>query len=389
MDSKRIQSIDIVRGMVMIIMPLDHLRDLLHIDSLTQSPTNLSTTTVLLFFSRWITHLCAPVFFFLAGTSAYRLYLRQNDLTQTRIFLVKRGLFLIAIEFIVVNTILYFDPGFHTLLFEVIAAIGLGFILLALVIKWDIKVITALSLIIIFCHGLFPLIAVDDRSILKSILSPWFNLSVFPLSTKNTLVIAYPPIPWFGIMLAGFASGRLFDLAESVRKKTLLSVGAVSIGLFLLLRLLNLYGDPSVWTSQKNNLFTLLSFLNVSKYPPSLLFCLVTLGIMFIMLATAEKMTTSIGKVLTVYGSVPLFYFILHFLIIHVILIAILFLQGFSWSAFEFATGTFGRPKILPSGIELKYVLLLWVILVPLLYKPCIWFKKYKQQSQRTWVKYF
>jgi uncharacterized membrane protein len=385
---KRIASIDFTRGLVMIIMALDHVRDLMHVNSVTQSPTNLATTTPILFFTRWITYLCAPVFVFLAGTSAYLSFRKKGDILQSRKFLLQRGLWLVLMEFAVVNMGLFFDLGFHTFIFEVIATIGVGFMALSLLLKLPARTIGLLGLVILFCHDLFPLIPFGPASISKSILSPFFNLSVFPVFSDRFFIIAYPPIPWLGIMLVGFASGKLFELPENKRKRIFLRIGAGALLLFILLRFINIYGDPVKWSSQKTAIFSFLSFMNITKYPPSLIFCLFTLGIMFLILAIAQQPNNRITKVANVYGKVPFFYFIMHFYIIHCLLLILLLLQGFHWASFSFASGTFGRPSGVKSGVPLWTVYLIWLAVVVALYKPCAWFGKYKAAHKNWWLSY-
>ncbi len=269
----------------MVIMALDHVRDLMHVHSITQSPTNLETTTPILFFTRWITYLCAPTFVFLAGTSAYLAFKKSSSISLSRNFLVKRGLYLIVLEFIVVNFALFFDPLFHTLLFEVIAAIGFGFIILGLILKASVKTIGIIGLVILFCHNLVPLIPLPENSIAKTILAFLFNQTAVPVFSNRVFVMAYPPIPWLGIMLMGFASGKFFEYTIEKRKSLFIKLGFLALFLFITIRLINMYGDPVPWSSQKTADFTFLSFMNVTKYPPSLLFSLVTLGILFVMLA--------------------------------------------------------------------------------------------------------
>jgi len=384
---KRQQSIDIVRGIVMIIMALDHVRDLMHVDSITQSPTDLATTTPLLFFTRWITHLCAPIFVFLAGTSVYLSLQNKNNIAEKRQHLLKRGFWLIVVEFTIVNFGLFFDIGFHTLLFEVIAAIGFGFIILGLLLKIRSKILGIIGLVIIFSHNLLPLIPFAENSVLKAVLSPFFSPIVIPFSGR-AFIMGYPPIPWLGIMLVGFATGKFFLLAEEKKQKLFVKIGLCALSLFIVVRFLNIYGDPVLWTIQKDAVFTFLSFMNVTKYPPSLLFCLVTLGILFLLLAFAEQFQNGIKKVALVYGKVPLFYFVIHFYVIHIITLFMLILQGFNWSQLEFASGTFGRPKGFESGLPLWSIYFIWIFVVMILYKPCVWFGKYKAENQHWWLKY-
>lgn len=385
---KRISSIDFTRGLVMIIMALDHVRDFIHLDSITQSSTNLSTTTPLLFFTRWITYLCAPVFVFLAGTSAFISLQKKNNISQGKNFLLKRGLWLVVLEFVVVNFGLYFDWGFHNFIFEVIATIGFGFIILSLLLNARTKTVAAIGLVIIFLHNFFPLIPFNDGSVWKTVLTPFFNVSVFPITPHTIFLIAYPPLPWLGIMLAGFASARLFALPLEKRKKVFFKIGLGALLLFIAIRFINIYGDPVPWSLQKNTLYTFLSFMNFTKYPPSLLFCLVTLGIMFLIFAFTENMNEKVIKIVSVYGKVPLFYFLVHFYLIHITLLVIMFLQGFRWSQLDFASGAFGRPKGVESGLSLGGVYLVWIAIVIVLYKPCQWFGKYKTAHKYWWLRF-
>ena len=383
---KRIYSIDFMRGFVMIIMAIDHVRDMMHVHSITQSPTNLETTTPALFFTRWITYLCAPVFVFLAGTSAYLSFKKNNDLSKTRKYLLTRGIYLVLLEFTIVNFGLFFDLNFHNFIFEVIAAIGFGFIILSFILKASLKTIAIFGLAIIFCHDLFSFIP-PGTGILYKCIAPLFNLTVYPLS-RLVIIIAYPPIPWVGIMLAGFASGKFFELPVAERKRLFLRISGIALAFFLIVRFINIYGDPVVWSSQKNAIYSFLSFMNITKYPPSLLFTLVTLGIMFFILSFAEGIKGRVVNVVSVYGKVPLFYFVLHFYIIHLLLIVLMYVQGFHWSQMDFASGSFGRPKGMQSGLPLWMIYVVWISVVSILYKPCVWFAHYKATHRQWWLKY-
>ena len=389
---KRIFSIDFTRGFVMIIMVLDHVRDMMHVSSISHSPTDLSTTTPMLFFTRLVTHLCAPVFVFLAGTSAYISLKNKGHIAQSRRWLIQRGVWLILLEFSFVNLALFFDPGFHTLLFEVIAAIGFGFIALSLLLKLSSKLLGILGLVIIFCHDLLFLIpsnqtAMANPSVINSILTSLYSMGAFPVFSGRVFIMGYPPVPWLGIMLVGYSAGRLFELPADKRKGIFLKTGVAALLLFVIIRFINIYGDPSPWSFQKNGLFTLLSFMNVTKYPPSLLFCLLTLGTMFLILAFSER-TNRFEQIVSVYGKVPLFYFLIHLYLIHIIMLATMFLQGFHWSSLDFASGTFGRPKGAESGVALWAIYLIWMGVVVILYKPCLWFGKYKSEHKQWWLKY-
>lgn len=372
----------------MIIMALDHVRDLMHVDSITQNPTDFSTTTPILFFTRWITHLCAPTFVFLAGTSAYMSLKNKNSLSDTRQYLLKRGLFLILLEFTLVNFAIFFDIGFHTLLFEVIASTGFGFIVLGLLLKLPPKQLGIAGLVLIACHNLTALIPFGETSMLKFILTPFFSPTAIPLFAGKILVMGYPPIPWLGIMLLGFACGQYLEMANEKREKLFTQAGIGALVLFIVIRFINTYGDSLPWTSQKDAVFTFLSFMNVSKYPPSLVFCLVTIGVLFLLLAFSERLSVTLKNILTVYGKVPLFYFIVHFYLIHVITLVVLWCQSIPFSQFEFATGTFGRPKDIASGLPLWGVYVVWIAVVIALYKPCQWYGQYKATHKNWWLSY-
>jgi uncharacterized membrane protein len=385
---KRIFSIDFTRGLVMIIMALDHVRDLIHTPSIVQSPTDLSTTTPVLFFTRWITYLCAPIFVFLAGTSAFLSFRSRQNPAASRRFLLKRGLWLVLLEFTLVNFGMFFDAGFHLLLFEVIATIGFGFIILSFFLKCSLRTIAVVGLAILFLHDLIIFIPLREGSIAMRFMSPLFSPAAFPLGSNHVFVMGYPPIPWLGIRLLGFAAGRFFERTPEYRKRIFPLLGTGAILLFVLLRLINIYGDPVPWGVQKSSMYSFLSFMNVSKYPPSLLFSLATLGIMFFMLWWGEYARNRFSNLAKTYGTVPLFYFIVHFYLIHLILIAILLLQGFHWGDFNFASGNFGRPKGSTSGLPLWAVYLIWVGVVAAMYKPCIWFSRYKATHRQWWVRY-
>lgn len=371
----------------MIIMALDHTRDLIHVDSITQQPTDLLTTNPALFLTRWLTHLCAPIFVFLSGTSAYISFKNKKNIDDTRRFLLSRGLWLIIVEFTLVNFGVWFDIHFNVFLFDVIATIGIGFIILSLFLKTSVKTIAVTGLAIIFLHNLIPLAPSADASLFKRILLAFFSPGAFPVGGGRLFVMGYPPIPWLGIMLIGFATGKLFELPAAQRKSIFLKIGLASILLFIIIRAINIYGDSIPWATQRNFLYTFLSFMNVTKYPPSLVFCLVTLGIMFIILSIVEGMKNKFTEIATVYGKVPLFYFIIHWYILHPIMFLIVFLQGYKSSDLLFGFNL-GRPKGM-SGVNLLYTYLIWIGVVIMLYPLCKWYGRYKENhKEKKWLRY-
>lgn len=383
---KRIYSIDLTRGIVMIIMALDHVRDMMHTTSLLHQPTDLNTTTPALFFTRWITHLCAPTFVFLSGTSAFLSMERTNNIRGTRKFLLTRGLWLIVVEFTLVNFGLRFDIHFSVLLFEVIAAIGTGFIILALLLNCSTKTIGIIGLAILFLHDLAPLVPFAETSAFKVILMPFFAPQVFPIAGR-VLVIGYPPVPWLGIMLIGFAAGRFFALEIPKQKVLFLKIGIAAIGLFILCRFINIYGDPSPWSRQKDGVFTFLSFINVTKYPPSLDFSLLFLGLMFLILSAVQGIKNKWTEVVSVYGKVPLFYFVIQWYILQPLVMLMVWLQGVKSSGMV-GDFSFGRPKS-GGGLELWGIYLVWIGFVAAMYPVCKWYGRYKANNrEKKWLRY-
>lgn len=386
MQIKREYGIDVIRGLVMVIMALDHVRDLMHTSSLTQSPTDLNTTTPALFFTRWITHLCAPTFVFLSGVSAFISMKNRDDVGATRKFLLTRGIWLIVLELTLVNFGVWFDIKFGVFVFGVLAAIGFGFIIMSFLLKYTVRTIGIVGLCIVFIHNIFALL--PGLGVIKTILSPFFAPGAFPIGPERMFLMGYPPIPWLGILLIGFSAGKLYMEREAAhQRKLLLKAGMVSLALFLLLRFINLYGDNSPWLPQKNSLYTFLSFINVTKYPPSLQFSLLFLGLMFLTLALLHSIKNKWTEILSVYGRVPLFYFLIHWYLIHPLLFLIILLQGYRSSEMEFGFN-FGRPKG-GGGVELWAVYLIWLGVVVSLYPVCKWFGRYKAQHQeKKWLRF-
>lgn len=385
---KRIHTIDFLRGLVMVIMALDHVRDLMFLSASATDPTDLKTTYPLLFFTRWITHLCAPTFVFLSGASAYLSLKSHGNRTESRHFLQKRGLWLIFLEFTVITFALWADIQFRTFMFQVIGTIGLGFIFLSFLLKLSPRTIGIIGLIIVFGHNLLPLIPFAEGSVLKTILTPFIGFALIPLSPQNTLLVSYPALPWLGIMLVGFSFGRIFDLTQEQRKPLLLKIGIGALILFALIRTTNIYGDPSHWAPQKDAVFTFMSFINVTKYPPSLLYVLLMLGISLIILFFTEGGKNWFIKIMSVYGKVPLFYYLVHWYLIRLITYSMVFLQGFHGSDLEFGLFKFGLPKT-GFGVELWAIYLIWLGLVIVLYPLCLWYGNYKMaHKEKTWLRY-
>ncbi len=369
----------------MLIMAIDHVRDLTHVSSLTQDPTNLSTTTIGLFLTRWITHLCAPTFVFLSGASAYFSFKNQGNILESKRFLISRGLWLILLEFTIINFAIWFDIQFRLFMFQVIGAIGCGFIILSFLLKLKPKTIGIIGLIIVFGHNALQGIQVEN-AFLKYGIAPLFAPNLYQITPNLSLLVNYPVIPWLGIMLAGFGFGQLLEMPD--RKKKLLQIGLGSILLFTILRFSNLYGDPQKWAVQKDDIFTFLSFINVTKYAPSLLYVLITVGISILILAFTDGIKNRFVSVVSMYGKVPLFYYLIHWYLIRCIAFIVFFSQDFSWHDLGFAPFQLGRPQV-PSGVELPMVYLLWVGLIVVLYPLCKWYGNYKAlHPEKKWLRY-
>jgi uncharacterized membrane protein len=380
---KRINSIDTTRGLVMVIMALDHVRDFMHTTSMSQDPTNLQTSTTLLFLTRWVTHLCAPTFVFLTGVSAYISFKKNNNLSESRSFLLTRGLWLVILEFTFVNFSLWFDIHFRLMIMEVISAIGLSFIVLSFLLKVPSRIIGIAGIIIICCHNLLQDTSFASNSPGIFLSSVLFRPNLIQVTPGFAFFTAYPLVPWLGILLSGYACGELFELSPETRKKLLLRIGTGALLLFLLIRFINIYGDPAKWAAQKSNLFTILSFLNVTKYPPSLLFTLLFSGITFLILYISEKTRNWFTEILAVYGKVPLFYFILHLYLIHALMFVMFYIQGFRNKDFLFGAFKNGRPDT-GGGVELPVIYLIWITVVAVLYPVCRWYGKYKAENSNN-----
>jgi len=382
---ERIKSIDIVRGIIMIIMTLDHSRDFLHYPG--PSPLDMQTTTVILFFTRWITHFCAPGFVFLSGVSVYLAGQRRTK-RELSIFLLKRGLWLILSDILIISLLFTFDLQYHLIILEVLWATGFGMIILALMLRAPMPVITIVALIILFGHNVFDYIQLPAGGLAGALSKMLLSArGVFiPLGTGRSIAVLYAVIPWAGALLLGYGFGRLYQTGYDAtkRKRILRLSGASAVLLFLILRLINHYGDPSPWVSQRNTIHTLLSFLNVTKQSPSLLFFLITLGPLMILLSFTEKTAGPFAGFCRVYGKVPYFYFILHLSLLRLLNIGLALMSGLPLK-------TDRSPivwQVEGFGLPLWAVYLFWIAVVMLLYFPCRWYGNYKQTSRTWWLSY-
>ena len=383
--STRIESIDLLRGLVMVIMALDHVRDYFHQGAMISDPTNLETTTPILFFTRFITHYCAPVFIFLAGTSAF-LYGRNKTRNQLRKFLFSRGLWLVFIEVTLMTFLWWFDVSFGFFNLQVIWAIGICMIALSLIIYLPTKAILAIGLVLVFGHNLLDGINVQGTSFTSVI---WYILHqpTFVQFGERWVSFLYPVLPWIGVMSLGYGFGKLYhrEFNQQLRRKWLLGLGLGTIALFLILRGINVYGDPVPWSVQRNGTYTFLSFINVTKYPSSLQFLLITLGPSFLFLYAAERAKNWIVDFFLVYGRVPFFYYVIHVFVIHVTAMIGLEITGGSWRTMILTNDVFMQGKLANYGYSLAVVYLVWIGIVLALYPVCLWYMKYKRNNRDKW----
>lgn len=394
LDKQRISSIDLLRGIVMVIMALDHVRDFYHIGFWQFDPTDLSQTSPALFFTRWITHFCAPVFVFLSGVSGRLGSLRKSRQELAR-FLLTRGLWLIVLEVTVIRLAIFGSLYYDATMFQVIYAIGGCMVVLSLMLYLHASARTILysGIALIFLHNLLEFAAIDADSKFYPFSLFIYQFGFYNITPHHSYLVNYPLVPWLGIFLTGFGVGHWFypDAIPETRQRMLLLVGLGGIALFVVLRAMNLYGDPSPWSPQRNFFFSVMSFINCTKYPVSLLYTLMTLGPAVILLGVLEKYRGRLLQPVIVFGRVPLFYYILHFSIIHISAIAVhLLVTGQSFSSLDFhfsLTDSFGGlPK--NSGYALPWVYVAWMSLILLLFPVCKAYENYKRTHKQWWLSY-
>jgi len=396
----RLTAVDALRGLVMVLMALDHTRDFFQDQRI--NPLDLATTTVPLFFTRWVTHLCAPVFVFLAGASAYlagALGKWPDRVTQAR-FLAVRGLFLIVLELTLVRIVMRFEWGYRDMLLLVIWAIGWSFLILAVLVACHVKAlwVGCIGAAVVLGHNLL------DLTPLGTAASPlvWAWLRTL-LLRPGALVVApgvtwssgYPILPWFGVMALGYGFGGVLLREKRSRLRITFGLGITACLAFVALRAGGTYGDPVPWKIQDTPLETFLAFLDCRKYPPSLLFVLMMLGPGLLILGSFEAMESGIKsstgpgpvrRVLISFGRVPLFFFLLHFALVHAMAIAVNAFLGnpIPWNPF-------GDPPLPPGcGYGLAVVYAMWLAVLVILYWPCRWFAELRRRRRDlTWLSYF
>jgi uncharacterized membrane protein len=389
----RIPSVDALRGAVMIVMALDHVRDFIHRAAQSTSPTNLAVTTPILFMTRWITHFCAPVFMFTAGVGAY-FYLRNGRTRgQLSAFLVTRGLWLMVLEVTVMRLAYNFNLSQeYPYLLLVLWGLGLCMVCLAALAWLPIPALAIVSLSMIVLHHLVDGVRASQFGAWAPLWNIVHQLGAFQLFGR-TFITPYPLIPWLGVMALGFSMGPILTKPAGERRRYLITCGLIAVAAFVLLRTFNLYGEPRHWAPQPSAAFTALSFLNVSKNPPSLMFLLMTLGPALIVLSWFDRLTFSRSNPLIVFGRVPLFYFVMHFLAAHFASFALAAIT-YGSSAFTFmwqpVPSMFGPAQAFPPnfGWDLWVAYAVWIAIVVALYPLCRWFASLKERRRDWWLSY-
>lgn len=380
----RLESVDVLRGVVMILMAIDHTRDFF--GNRAVNPIDLASTTVPLFFTRWITHICAPTFFLLTGSGAW-LSRRRKSTSELSRFLFTRGLWLIFLEVVVSRCLgMQFNFDYRVTLLIVLWALGWAMIVLAGLVYLPAWAVTAFGVVMIATHNLLD--GVMSMNPVWSIL----HAPGFVLNTPRFVVFAaYPLIPWVGVTAVGYGLGQIYAWPSERRRVFLWRLGLTLSAGFLVLRFINVYGDPVRWRTQKTLAFTVVSFLNTTKYPPSLLFLLMTLGPAMLILWAVDAATPRWMRAVPVFGRVPMFYYLLHIPLIHLLAVVVCYaLYGHVYWMFEspsLALYPFTPPP--GWGFSLPFVYLGWIVVVVMLYPLCCWFAGVRQRRSDPWLSYF
>jgi uncharacterized membrane protein len=381
---KRIESIDLLRGLVMVIMALDHVRDYFHFDAFFFDPTDLTQTNEALFFTRFVTHFCAPVFVFLAGTSAFFVGQRR-DKKSLAIWLLKRGLWLVFTELTVVKLAWRFKLDYSGIGLQVIWVLGISMIFLAGIIYLPKKVTIIISVLAIFGHNLLDSFA--PTGTLTSAIWTFLHVKSMVHIGGINVFVAYPMIPWIFLMPLGYYFGELYksNITPEFRIKKLWQMGIGITLLFIITRLTNIYGDSILWSVHDSFSFTIMSFFSLTKYPPSLLYLLITIGPTLIFLAFAEKWNGIVFDKLIIIGRVPMFFYVAHLFAIHILAVIAAILTGYNFSDMVLDVFVTLQPELQGYGFGLVVVYLVWILLIAMLYPISSWFNNYKSNNRDKW----
>ncbi len=385
----RVRSVDALRGVVMIVMALDHLRESFHAGAMSFQPEDLTRTTAALFFTRWITNFCAPVFMFTTGIGAFFWLSRGRTTAELSSFLWKRGLWLIVLELTVFRFAMFFSLKSGMVMLLVLWALGWSMIALSLLAHLPIRVLAGLSIAVIALHNLADPVKASQFGSAAWAWNVLHQPGVFLVAGVPVLA-GYPLAPWFAVMALGFCFGPVLTLDAGQRQRWMVRLGLGMTLAFVVLRGLNVYGDPQPWSTRFPGM-TVLSCLRCAKYPPSLDFLLMTLGPALLLLAWLDRAALTRANPLIVFGRVPLFYFIVHFCALRFLTIPMAWARyGHAGFLLQPAPSMGGSAKLYPAGYgyELWVVYLLWVGLVAMLYPLCRWFGRLKERRRDWWLQY-
>ncbi|HWB93443.1 MAG TPA: heparan-alpha-glucosaminide N-acetyltransferase domain-containing protein [Puia sp.] len=386
--SRRIESIDLLRGVVMIIMALDHTRDYFNRAAYLYDPTDMTQTNAFLFFTRWITHFCAPIFMFLAGTAAFLYGVKKGEKAAS-FFLLTRGIWLIFVELFIVTVGWTFNVHFTFYILQVIWAFGVAMILLSAIIRLPRTAQLILAIVLIAGHNLLDNIHIAGNG-LPAVTWSFLHEFHFFRYSGFSFVIGYPILPWAGLITLGYYLGGLYapGVAPNRRRTIMTRLGVIFIAGFIVIRAINGYGDPQAWSTGHH---PLLSFFNVTKYPPSLDYILMTIGPALLFLAFAERPLNAFTAKIAVYGRVPFFYYLIHIYVLHGLAVIAAMLQGYPASDMTNITAwVTSSPQLKGYGFGLGIVYTVWLVVVISLYPLCRWFDGYKRshQAQKPWLSY-
>jgi uncharacterized membrane protein len=397
----RLGSIDLLRGLVMIVMVLDHTRDFVHAGGLSGDPTNLATTTPMLFMTRWVTHYCAPLFVFLAGVGAYLQLSRGMTTRELSRFLLTRGLWLIVLEATVIRITTWFNVDYSYLMtMQVIWALGVSMIVLAALVYLPLGAIAGVGLAMIVLHNAFDGIRVmswqGPGSPVPSVAAKlWIMLhqpaEFFPLFGDGSPVVfvIYPLVPWIGVIAVGYVFGSIYTLDPARRRALLLRLGLGLIAAFVVIRATNVYGDPRPWSPQSSVLFTVFSFVNTTKYPVSLLYLLMTIGPALLALAWFESRTPSRAeRIVTRVGRVPLFFYVWQWVLAHGLAIVVSAAAGKELGWYFMTPPAIFSAVPPDAGFDLPIVYLCWAAVVAVLIPMSLWFAQIKERHPAWWLRY-
>lgn len=392
----RISEIDVLRGLVIVLMALDHVRDYFHADSFGINPLDPEQTTPWLYVTRWVTHLCAPTFVFLAGVSAYLQFARGKTVPNLSRFLLTRGLWLVFLELTVIS--FGWSFGFpYALFMQVIWAIGWSMIALAALVWLPPVAVLAIGVLIVAGHNLLDPITAQNAGWIWTFLHDGGPVFV---GEQPVGLAAYPLIPWVGIIALGYGLGAIFTQAPPKRDRTLFLLGIAMLAAFFVLRWFNLYGDPQFatgpeaiardWREQSDAGAAAMVFFDVQKYPPSLQFTLVTLGIVLTIFPLLSRLPGVVRSVLSTFGAVPFFFYILHIYLIHLLSIAVNAAAGRDVGGlFNYMINIFLAPERLNGlGFSLAWTYVAWVVVLALLYPVCRYWQQLKARRRDWWLSY-